>query len=119
MTGGKIFVCQWPFYLGLRPRYRDTNAREHVVHQHVVDMALADQVAHEHAWRLIGLLDALRQTLPADLFRLLLHIAHELFRQFAVVASEGQVTCCAASESGRARGSTDGVTAWRPEGWHM
>ena len=97
MTGGKVFVCQWPLYLGLGPRYGNTDAGEHVVHQHIVDMALADQVPDEHAWGLVCLLDTLRQTLPADLFRLLLHIANELFGEFAVIQGKGQVARCAAS----------------------
>jgi hypothetical protein len=42
-------------------------------------MALADQIPDEHRWRLFGLFDTLRQTLSANLFGLLLHIADKLF----------------------------------------
>ena len=50
MARSIVFVSQWPFYLGLRSRDRNTNTGEHVVHQDVVDMALADQIPDEHAW---------------------------------------------------------------------
>ena len=79
MTGRKVIINQRPLHLGLRSRYRNANAREHVVHQHIIDMVLADQVPDEHAGHLFSLLDTLRQALPADLFGLLLHVAHELF----------------------------------------
>ncbi len=74
-----VFVSQWPLDFCLRSRDRNTNTGEHVVHQDIVDMALADQIADEHLRRLFGLFDTLRQTLSANLFGLLLHIANELF----------------------------------------
>lgn len=79
MARSIVFINQWPFHLGLRSRDRNTNASEHVVHQDIVDMALADQIPDEHAWRLFDLLDTLRQSLSANLFRLLLHIANKFF----------------------------------------
>ena len=75
MARSIVFVSQRPFYLGLCSRDRDANTGEHIVHQDIVDMALADQIPDEHAWHLFDLLDALRQTLPANLFGLLLHVA--------------------------------------------
>lgn len=57
VTGGKVIVSQGPFYLGLRSRYGDANAREHVVHQDIAEMALADKVPDEHAWHIVSLLD--------------------------------------------------------------
>ena len=79
MARSIVLVSQWPFDLCLCSRDRSTNTSEHVVHQDVVDMALADQIPDEHLRRLFGLLDPLRQTLSANLFGLLLHVANKLF----------------------------------------
>jgi hypothetical protein len=118
MTRSEVAISQWPFHLGLCSRYRDANAREHVVHQHIIDMALADEVPDKYPRRLIGVFDTFRQALPADLFSLLLHIAHELFWKFTIVQSECEVARGASSESGRARCRADGVTACMPHERH-
>ena len=46
MAGGKVVISQWPFDFGLGPRYSNADACKHVVHQHIVDMTLADQVSN-------------------------------------------------------------------------
>ena len=45
VAGGKVVISQWPFDLSLGPRYSNADACKHVVHQHIVDMTLADQVS--------------------------------------------------------------------------
>ena len=42
MAGGKVVISQRPLDLGLGPRYSNADASKHVVHQHIVDMTLAD-----------------------------------------------------------------------------
>jgi len=79
MARSIVFVNQWAFYLCLRSRDRNTNTGEHIVHQDIIDMAFADQIPNENPRGLFGMFDTLRQTLSANLFGLLLHIADELF----------------------------------------
>ena len=45
VAGGKVVISQRPLDLGLGPRYSNADAGKHVVHQHIVDMTLADQVS--------------------------------------------------------------------------
>ena len=80
MASGEVVISQRPFDLGLGSRDSNANTCEHVVHQNIVYVALANQVSDEYAWNLLGLLDTLGQTLTPDLFGLLLNVTDQLLR---------------------------------------
>jgi hypothetical protein len=111
MASGEVIIGQRPFDLGLGSRYSNADACEHVVHQNIVYVTLANQVSDEHAWHLLGLLDTLGQTLAPDLFGLLLNVNDKLLREFAIVQSKVEVACCAGHGWRLARGRTSGVTS--------
>ena len=121
MASGKVLVSQWPFDLGLCSRYSNADACKHVVHQNIVYVTLANQVSDEHAWHLLGLFDALRQTLASDLFGLLLDVADKLFREFTIVHSKVEVACCEGGGSRGARGGASSVTSGGSHGgqWRL
>ena len=86
MASSKVVVRQWPFDLGLDSSYSNADTCKHIVHQNILYVTLANPVSNEHAWHLLGLLDALRhQMLAPDLFGLLLNVADKLFREFNVI----------------------------------
>lgn len=111
MAGGEVVISQCPFDLGLGSRYSSADACKHVVHQNIVYVALANQVSDQHAWRLLGLLDTLRQTFAPDLLGLLLNVADKLFREFTIVQRKIEVACCASGGERRARGRASGITS--------
>ena len=92
MASRIVVVSRWPFNLSLGSR-SVTAMRMHVSMLYI-KTALAHQVSDEHAWNLLSLLEALRQTLAPDLFALLLNVADKLFRECAIVQSRIEVACC-------------------------